>query len=91
MATNNKVRREKSGTMKVAKLITVTLTTRIIVKEGADDCLIFELAERQLQDKLREEASQNITEVKDDTECPFGTFETDKTAKWSYYSQDSKQ
>ena len=84
-------KREKSGTMRVAKLVTVTLTTRVIVREDADDGLIFELAERKLQDKLREESSQNITEVVDDKECPFGTFETDETEKWSYYSQDSKQ
>lgn len=56
---------------KVAKLVTVILTTRILVEEGADEQTIMELAIPKLSEKLMDEPFEHIEEIVDDTECPF--------------------
>ena len=56
---------------KIAKLVTVTLTTRIIVDSDWDDATIFELAAPKLVDKLTNEGFENCEEIIEDIECPF--------------------
>jgi predicted metal-dependent hydrolase len=62
----------------VAKLVTVSLTTRIIVEEGTTDEDILAKAESALKELARTELSENLDKIEDDTECPYGTFKTDK-------------
>jgi hypothetical protein len=56
---------------KVAKLVTVTMTTRIIVDENATEEQIIELASIKMSEKIQEEFNQNIESIQDDTECPY--------------------
>jgi hypothetical protein len=56
---------------KVAKLVTVTFVTRVVVDENASDEQIFEAARPQLKQKAAEEMFENLEEIKDDTECPY--------------------
>lgn len=63
---------------RVAKLVTIVLTTRVVVDESANDEQIFETARKGFANKLHEESLDNIEKIELDTECPFGTFETDK-------------
>ena len=64
----------------VAKLVTVTLTTRVIVEEGASDENIFEAAREGLKTKAKEEMFDNLDKIENDSECPYGTFDEDKQA-----------
>jgi hypothetical protein len=56
---------------KVAKLVTVTMTTRIIVDENATEEQIIELASIKMSEKIQEEFNQNIESIQDDNECPY--------------------
>ncbi len=58
---------------KVAKLVSVTLTTRVIVDENATHEEIVIAASEKLARKAQEELNENITtdDVIDDIECPF--------------------
>lgn len=56
---------------KVAKLVTVTMTTRIIVDENATEEQIIELASIKMSEKFQEEFNENIESIQDDTECPY--------------------
>lgn len=75
-------KREKIGQYRVAKLVTVSLTTRVIVSATADDYTAYEKAAHRLMEKLQNEGIQNIDKVVLDTECPFGTFDDDNLKKW---------
>jgi len=63
--------------MKVAKLVSVSLMTRVIVDADASDSDIIELAYVRLSEKLANEPLEHLDEIVDDTECPFGTFDDD--------------
>lgn len=64
---------------KVAKLVTVTFITRVIVKKGATDEQIMQAAKPNIQAKIdNDELLENLESIKDDTECPFGTLDDDK-------------
>lgn len=57
--------------MKVAKLVTVSLTTRIIVEEGQSESDILELAQMKFIEKIESEIHEHLESIVDDTECPF--------------------
>mgnify|MGYP001591578587 CR=1 FL=1 len=58
---------------KVAKLITFSLTTRVIVNDDAEDDEIIAAAYSGIQDKIdNRELGDNCTEIEDDEEVPFG-------------------
>jgi hypothetical protein len=67
---------------KVAKLITISLMTRVVVDENATDEQIIEVAKPKLIEKIRSEAMENLEEIVDDAECPCGTFYTDTVEKF---------
>lgn len=63
---------------KVAKLVTVSLMTRVIVDEDATDEQILDAAKPRFQAKLdNNELMDNLEEIYDDDECPYDP-ETDK-------------
>jgi hypothetical protein len=63
---------------KVAKLIEVSLMVRVIVDENATEEQIIAASYDKFQDKLdNRELGDNLVSIEDDTECPFGSFDTD--------------
>jgi uncharacterized protein (UPF0212 family) len=56
---------------KVAKLVSVTLMTRVIVDESASEMDIMELAIPKLCEKLMDEPFEHIEDICDDEECPY--------------------
>jgi hypothetical protein len=63
---------------KVAKLIEVSLMVRVIVDENATEEQIIAASYDKFQDKLdNRELGDNLVSIENDTECPFGTFDTD--------------
>lgn len=56
---------------KVAKLVTMTLTTRVIVEDGTSDDKIISLAIPRFIDKVVNEPNEHIEEILDDEECPY--------------------
>lgn len=62
---------------KVAKIVCVSLMTRVIVDEDATDKEISELAKGKFIEKIKGELLENLEEIYDDEECPIGTFEED--------------
>lgn len=57
--------------MKVAKLVRVSLVTRVIVDVDATEQDIMELAVPKLSENLMDSPFENIEEIVDDTECPY--------------------
>jgi hypothetical protein len=57
--------------MKVAKLVRVTLMTRVIVDVDATEQDIMELAVPKLSENLMDSPFDSIEEIVDDTECPY--------------------
>ena len=57
--------------MKVAKLVRVMITTRIIVDDNASEKEIMEIALPRLLDNLYTNAFENIEEIVDDTEVSY--------------------
>jgi hypothetical protein len=63
---------------KVAKLVEVSLLVRVIVDENATEDQIIAASYDKFQDKLdNRELGDNLVSIEDDTECPFGTFDSD--------------
>ena len=58
---------------KVAKLVRVTLITRIIVEEGTTREKILETARRNFIDSINNDLSENVDSIENDTECPFSS------------------
>jgi hypothetical protein len=56
---------------KVAKLVTVKMTTRIIVDENATEEQIIELVSIKMSEKINEVLDQNIESIQDDNESPY--------------------
>ena len=64
--------------MKVAKLVMVSLMTRVNVNENATEEEIVGKAQKRFQAKLdNNELMDNLEEIIDDEEMPFGTALTD--------------
>lgn len=57
--------------MKVAKLVYVSLLTRVIVEENADQTVIMEEAIPKLSETLMDSPFENIDKIVDDIECPY--------------------
>lgn len=62
---------------KVAKIVCISLMTRVIVDEDATDEQIAELAKGKFIEKIEGELLENLEDVYDDEECPIGNFEQD--------------
>lgn len=56
---------------RVAKLVTMTLTTRVIVEDGTSEDKIISLAIPRFIDKVVNEPNEHIEEILDDEECPY--------------------
>jgi len=66
---------------KVAKLVSVSLMTRVIVDEGASESEILELAGIKLAEKIQHELTEHLEEIEDDVECPYNP-EFDEEHEW---------
>ena len=59
----------------VAKLVAVSLLTRVIVDEGASDEEILDKAKERFLEKIHnDEVEENLEYIKNDIECPYGTL-----------------
>lgn len=56
---------------KVAKLVYVSLVTRVVVDENASESDILELAGVKLAEKIQHELTEHIESIDDDEECPY--------------------
>jgi hypothetical protein len=56
---------------KVAKLVYVSLVTRVIVDENATEQEIMELAVPKLSENLMDSPFEHLEDIIDDLECPF--------------------
>lgn len=57
---------------KVAKLVAITLTTRVIVDVNATDEEIIDASYKGFQNKLdNREVTESLEFIQDDTECPY--------------------
>lgn len=68
---------------KVAKLVCLSLMTRVIVEDGLDDDAELEAIADQVRanciDKLRNDGiGDHLESIELDEECPFGTSPDDK-------------
>ena len=63
---------------KVAKLVMVSMMTRIVVEENATDEQMLEASKPAFLMKINTEIGEHLEQIVDDTECPFGTFDEDK-------------
>ena len=65
-------------TPKKAFLVTASVCTRVVVDADATDEEIMDLAKARLLNNLNSDFYDNIEEIVEDRECPYGTFDTDK-------------
>ena len=63
---------------KVAKLVYVSMVTRVIVDEGATEEQIINVAQYKFMDKVQTELCENLENIVDDTECPYDPEGIDK-------------
>jgi hypothetical protein len=63
--------------MKKAKLVTYSFMTRVIVDESHTEDEIIRMSKHKIFEKVKNELGENLEEIVDDEECPFGTFDTD--------------
>lgn len=56
---------------KVAKLVKVSLMTRVVVDSNATEREILEKCQGVFTEKIDYELSENLEEIVDDTECPY--------------------
>lgn len=64
---------------KVAKLVTVSLMTRVIVDQNASDTDILDAAREKFIEKIKTELSEHLESIDDDQECPYDPpFDTEK-------------
>jgi hypothetical protein len=55
---------------KVAKLVYVSLATRVVVDSDATDEQILEIAKANFLEKVNTELGEHLEEIIDDEECP---------------------
>lgn len=60
---------------KVAKLVAISLLTRVIVDENATEEEILEKAVPKFMEKVNQEIGEHLEYITDDEECPYGTFD----------------
>lgn len=81
---------EESNKKKVAKLVTFEFTTRVIVNENEMPEIMIEDAYKAALEKINQENIENlvcldnVTEIDNDKECPFGTFKEDLNTELFY-------
>jgi hypothetical protein len=63
--------------MKVAKLVTVNMTVRIIVDENATDDEVIQRSLMPFKYQVNENLATHISLIEPDVENPFGTYTTD--------------
>lgn len=63
---------------KVAKLVTITMKTRVIVDENASEEQIIEQASIKMLEKIQHEFNENIESICEDTECPYDSVFDDE-------------
>ncbi len=63
---------------KVAKLVLVSLMTRVVVEDSATDEQILGEARPKFIEKVNTELGENLEEIYDDTECPYGSLLGDR-------------
>lgn len=56
---------------KIAKLVAVSLMTRVIVDDSATDEEILKIARPRFMNKIVTELGEHIESIEDDTECPY--------------------
>jgi len=56
---------------KVAKLVYVSLMTRVVVDENATDEQILNAAKPNFEQKIAYELNEHLEDIVDDTECPY--------------------
>lgn len=56
---------------KVAKLVYVSLATRVVVDDTATEEAILDEVRGKFIEKIRTELGENLEKIVDDTECPF--------------------
>ena len=56
---------------KVAKLVYMSMATRVIVNQDATEEQILEVARSKFIEKCRTDLGDNIEEIVDDEECPY--------------------
>ncbi|MES2515936.1 MAG: hypothetical protein V4580_17415 [Bacteroidota bacterium] len=62
----------------VAKLVTITLVTRVLVEETATDEVIIAASNKGFKAQIdNNEVMENIVDIVDDKDLPFGTLDTD--------------
>ncbi len=64
---------------KVAKLITVEFTTRVVVNEGDDDFTVFKKAQNTFVNAVKLGSLSDVSEIKNDTECPYPFSDEEKS------------
>jgi len=65
--------------MKVAKIVAVSLLTRIIVEENATEEQMMQIARPKLISALNEDGLLDHVEcIEPDEECPYGSLDMDK-------------
>ena len=61
---------------KVAKLVTPSVTVRVVADEGTEELDIIRAAETKCINALQDDSVfDHFESIKDDEECPFGTLE----------------
>lgn len=60
---------------KVAKLVRISLMTRVIVEEDATEETILDAAKPRFIDKIISDLDDNVETIEDDTEVPFDEFD----------------
>ena len=77
---------ESNGKKKVAKLVTFEFTTRVVIDESEMPEVMEEDAYNAALEKIKKEKIENlvcldnVTEIYNDGDCPFGTFYEDLSA-----------
>ena len=60
--------------MKIAKLVYVSLATRVVVEDTTTQEEILELVIPRFVDKIINEISENLDDIVDDNVCPYNEF-----------------
>jgi hypothetical protein len=77
--------------MKVAKLVTVSVTTRVVVEDNANDEEIMEAAIPRLISSLKGDGVlDHFESIENDKEMPFGSKDSDKQFPKKSYHENSK-
>lgn len=78
MCATMSLRKDLKPLKPVAKLVSITLITRVIVDESDDEVAILGKAKRGFQAKIdNNELLDNLDSIEDDKELPYGTLAND--------------